>query len=172
MLLERNVLLSVKAFIQSLLESTDKGLDNGFNVYTEENMRHEDSVTAPYLYLIHTHIFPTEDILPFVAVEIVEGRPAFIEMGSKNGKQWDINIHIYAKSRGQRDDLATYLADPAVFTDVPIKNYNNTPATSVETAKVLFEYTRNRLANPTEDEEFQGDWRYRRIVSHTILTVS
>jgi hypothetical protein len=68
MLIANNVLLSFKEEIKDKLQRTDLGLQYGFEVLSENDIRNKvvpTSGSAP-LWMVHTHISPTEITLPFI----------------------------------------------------------------------------------------------------------
>jgi hypothetical protein len=168
----RHLLRSYAEAVRSVLVAKDLGLETGFNVYTETELRQKVTPVAPYLYLLQTHIAPTEITLPFVAVEILQERGRPFELGRATGHEWPTLLHVYARSTGQRDDLADYLADPAVLAEVAVYDYTTTPATYLETA--LIDETRTLLTTPygTPAVEVEGSWRYRCDIQRILWTVS
>lgn len=170
MLSQRNVLLSYRALIKSRLESTSYGLTNGFNVYGETEIRRGTSVVAPAIYLIVDRIVPTEVTLPFIALQVVNARNMPLELGTTNGRRRELRAHIYARSIGQRDDLAEYLADPDVIFSVDIYDYNDSPPTYIETGKIDIAQTLNVAPTVDEAQNVEGSWRWRRIVRHVLVT--
>jgi len=168
-LLLTNVLRSYKAYIGVKL-SSGGGLGDGFNVYTDEHIREKKDVTDPALYLVDTHILPTETLLPFVAV----GRPTWqariVELGSGRGSEWEFRTHIYGISLLQRDDIARHISDYSVISKIPIYDY--TTGTLQEYGYVDPGRTLVYQPNLSSVETFEGTWRLRTIVRHIFYTVS
>lgn len=172
MLRSRDLLLSYRRQIVTLLEQDTSGLFHGFNIYGEADIRDGTVTTAPALYIVAAPMVPLETSLPMIVLESGPGRPQFYEMGSRNGRRREIRAHVYAVSLGQRDDLAEYLADPDVLQEMPIYSFgvNYDDETYVETAKIDHDMTLNIGPNVPAALQIQGTWRWQRIVRHVILS--
>lgn len=171
MLIGTNLLLSFKELIKNRLQSTEYGLAHGFNVLSEEDIRNNVTPTSgsATLWMVHTHISPTQITLPFIGVEVYAGRNTPIEMGSVNGKTWIGRIHVFGKSRAQRTDIASYLASPRVIQYVPVYDYTSGSPVFIENAEVDISLTEQESVG---DQEFEGSWTNREVVSITMFTMS
>lgn len=127
MLLDRLHRLSVKESLKSLFENppAESGL-SAFNVYSEADMRDMNkgkfSPEAPYVFITDTRIAPTAAQLPFIAIDMRPIKQPF-ELGNRRGRRLSADLHIFGRSRGERDDLASLIAD--YLTAVTVKNYND-----------------------------------------------
>jgi hypothetical protein len=175
MLTQRNVLLSYHKLIASRLAVTTYGLANGFNVYGEAEVRAQTAGTPPAIYVVTDHLVPAVQVtLPFIALELAESRTVLLEMGSTAGRRWELMAHIFGKNLGQRDDIADYLFQPSVISNLPIYNFSETytDPTYVETAKILHDQTVNIKPNIEATVNWEGSWRWQRIVRHVAATCS
>ncbi len=112
MLLFRNVEQSVKAAITDLLTApTGELADNPYTVYAEDDFRNEDlrPPTFPYLFLMGYRVAPRQTRLPMIILDIGPKAQAYYETGTRAGTLVTVTLHIFARTRGERDDLAAYL---------------------------------------------------------------
>ena len=172
MLLQGQMVRSYADRVKAVLALKTLGLETGFNVYTESQLRSGTAVTQPAIYVVQAHIAPTEMTLPFVAVHLVHSRGLPFEMGRAEGHEWDTFLHVFARSRGQRDDLAAYLADPAVFPSLSVYNYNASPATLVEVARIDHERTVISEIFSADAAELEGSWRNHSRIRRIFWTMS
>lgn len=127
MLIDRLLRISVKESLKTLFESppAESGL-SAFNVYSETDMRNMNkgtfSPTAPYIFITDSRIAPTTAQLPFIAIDATPTKRPF-EMGNERGRTIAVDLHIFGKSRGERDDLASFIAD--YLKAITVKNYNS-----------------------------------------------
>ena len=170
--LKSNVLLSYKSQVKTALETSGSGFDTGFNVYNEDDLKNNVAPENPYVYVVSTHILPREVTLPFIGVQMLNRKARPVEMGNKKGSSWQALLHIYSKTRAQRNDIASYLSDPDIIDVVPIYNYTSGSPVLSEYAQVDHEQTWQEETDPDAEDSLEGSWRYREIVSHTLLTNS
>jgi len=119
----RNLRLSIKYHLSGLL------VDYGYvNVYGEQEMRKAAAGTFttgsnPFIFLVDTFVNPMETTLPFIALEVQNiGREAH-ELGTDGtGRQITVFIHVFGKSRGERDDISSYLQDN-IGRSIPFNDY-------------------------------------------------
>lgn len=128
MLLDRLHRLSIKESLKSLFESPPAGSGlSAYTVYSEQNMRDMNKGTftptssSPFLFITDTHIAPTVAQLPFIAID-VNIQKAPYQLGDREGRRVSTDLHIFGRSRGERDDLASFVADN--LTVITVKNYN------------------------------------------------
>lgn len=109
----RNIRISIKEHIKTSLESPGVGGPGPYNVYGENNLPQRNpsfSPVFPYVFLIDTNINPTKADLPFILIELNPIIRRTAELG-RQARKADLNLHIYGRNRGERDDLASYLQD-------------------------------------------------------------
>lgn len=127
MLIDRCLRISVKETIKSLFEGppTESGL-SAFNVYSETDMRDMNKgklmPEAPYIFITDSRIAPTTAQLPFIAIDATPSKEPF-ELGNEQGRRIAVDLHIFGKSRGERDDLASFIAD--YLKTITIENHNS-----------------------------------------------
>ncbi len=129
MLLFRNVERSVQeAIIDLLTVPTGELADNPYTVYTEDDFRNEDlTPTFPYLFLMDYRVAPRQTRLPMIILDVGPKAQSYYETGTRAGTYVTCNLHIFARTRGERDDLAAYLYE--ALTAIAIKDYSgSTPA--------------------------------------------
>ena len=154
MLKNRAIRLSLRDRIYDLLIGPDAGANwaSAWNVYTEKDFRSVASTglivagtapAVPYVYLLDSFLEPVSGVRvdlmqPQVVFEIdtVKGSPN--QLGDRAGRLVYAMIHIFGKSRAERDDLAGYFFD-FIGDTIPIKDYgasNITTGVKVEDALV------------------------------------
>lgn len=110
MLLFRNVTLSVRQAVSDLFANPPTGLTNPYSVYGEDRFIDETfQPTRPYLWLLESRVPPRETRLPMVIIERAPTLSSEFEMGNREGSLQVVNLHVFARSRGERDDLAAFL---------------------------------------------------------------
>ena len=103
---KRNIRLSIKKEI-----ADEMRLMGYTNVYTESNMRAGTTPTSPFCYIVDSFVRPMETTLPFIVIEIPSITKRPFEVGNSRGRTFKCILHVFGKSRGQRDDIATYIQD-------------------------------------------------------------
>lgn len=104
----RNIRLSIKNHISSLLQTY------GYtNVYGEKDMRDVALGTLNpsglFVFLVDSFISPTDTTLPFIVLEVNSIQHIVWELGSEEARGIRTYIHVFGKSRAERDDIAAYL---------------------------------------------------------------
>jgi len=95
--------------------------------------------TQPYLFIVDSNISPTLASLPFIVVELslISKRPS--ELG-RQARTATLNLHVFGRNRGERDDLASYLQDWLATSGsgnkVSVKDYGTAGWPEVDTALV------------------------------------
>jgi len=129
MLLFRNVEQSVRdALAARLTDPTGPLGDNPYNVYAEDDFWNEKlSPAFPYLFLMGYRVAPRQTRLPMILLDVGPKAQSYYETGTRAGTYVNVTLHIFARTRGERDDLAAYLYE--TLTAIPIKDYtSDTPA--------------------------------------------
>lgn len=106
----RQVDHSVRKKVSELFTNPTADLPEAWNVYDEDDFSDEAFLpTAPYVFLLESRARPRSSRLPMVIIErgAVTGVP--FEIGNVEGSQLTYNLHIFARNRGERGDLAAYL---------------------------------------------------------------
>ncbi|MFA4987965.1 MAG: hypothetical protein WC712_15405 [Candidatus Brocadiia bacterium] len=133
MLLFSNVERSVYEKVKSLLVTPPGGFTNGFNIYDEDDFR-DSSLTAvfPYVYLLGFRAAPQASKVPMIVIDTGVMSQAYYEIGNRGGNVGLVSLHIFAKTRGQRDDFGAFFRE--YLYSIPINDYSATPATALFTA--------------------------------------
>jgi hypothetical protein len=92
-------------------------------------------------------------------------------MGSVIGKTWQGKIHIYGKSRAQRTDIASYLSSPRTIQNISVYDYTSGSPVFIENADIDIAETTQRVI-PQDDDDFEGSWRNREVVTLSIITIN
>ena len=109
----RNIRISVKEHIKAALETPGVGGPSAYNVYGENNLPQRNTSfvpTFPYVFLIDSNIEPTKSDLPLIIVEVNPISRSTSELG-RQARTADLSLHVYGRTRSERDDLASYLQD-------------------------------------------------------------
>ena len=133
-----------------------------FNIYGVEDMKlEEDDLTRPFIFIIDSFIMFQMKHLPTIAIE------CDVEVGaiglSEKAAYFDLNLHVFGQSRGERDDLAGDIMKN--ITAISIYNFDPTVPVLVETQNLIARSGTEiwKLDNPditTEVaiEETLGNW--------------
>jgi len=123
MLRNRNLRRSIRSHIQTVLESASSyGMSQDYNVYDEEAMRLGETVTFPFIYLVDSAIRPTNTELPCIVLETQITKSLF-ELGNRSGRALTFFLHVFGKTRGERDDLASMFQDD-IGQAITVYNYS------------------------------------------------
>ena len=149
MLKNRAIRLSVRDRLTAMFEAPDAATGlAAFNVYTESNFRSVQTgtftPTFPYVYLLDSFLAPMPvrvDLQqPQVIVEVDAYMRNPFELGNRDGRQVDLLIHVFGRSRGERDDLGGFIAD-YFGSSLSIKTYTAANPTGTEVEKALVDDT-------------------------------
>ena len=147
MLKNRAIRLSVRDRLTAMFEAPDAATGlAAFNVYTESNFRSVQTgtftPTFPYVYLLDSFLAPMPvrvDLQqPQVIVEVDMYESIPFQMGDRAGRQVDLLIHVFGRSRGERDDLAGLIAD-TFGSSLSVKTYSQSNPTGTEVEKALID---------------------------------
>jgi hypothetical protein len=109
----RNIRISIKEHVKSALEDPGVGGPSAYNVYGENSLPQRNTSFVPvfpYVFLIDSNVEPTKSDLPLIVVEVNPIIRRTTELG-RQARSGELNLHIFGRSRGERDDLASYLQD-------------------------------------------------------------
>ena len=114
--------------IKTLLETPAAGFTNAFNVYGETQFFAE-SVTPvfPYVYLLGYRVPPKISRMPMIILDLPLIREAQYEIGNRDGNLAFVSLDIFARTRGQRGDLAAFFRKNLF--NIPVYDYSTDPAT-------------------------------------------
>lgn len=102
-----NIILSLRKMVKTQLTALGYA-----HVYGEQEMRAGTTATdRRYIYLIDQFVVPTKAYLPFVVLEVQDIVGAQFELGNRNGRTFEVYLHIWGRSRIERHDIASYLQD-------------------------------------------------------------
>ncbi len=170
---DRNIRRSVMAQVRTLFQSppTGSGL-SAYTVYSEDQLRQVQSGTLtpvrPCVFLVDAYIQPAEPALPLVVVEKIKTNKRPFELGNRNGRWSDFYLHCFGRMRGERDDLASFLADNFGGA-VSIYDYSTGGAILQETGVVEPEIGIEPIGM-TEQMRIEGSLGNWEIVSLSIMT--
>ncbi len=136
MLLFRNVEQSVRDSIVALLTApTGELADNPYHVYAEDDFWNADlSPTFPYLFLMGYRVAPRQTRLPMIILDMGPKAQAYYETGTRAGTLVTVTLHIFARTRGERDDVAAYLYQ--TLNAIAVKDYSGDTPTRKYTVQV------------------------------------
>jgi len=121
----RNIQLSVHKRLTDLFTAPPNNPDTGlpyiataYNVYNEDNYQQDTfTPTFPFVFLLMVRVPPKKTRLPCILMDVSEFSSAPYELGTRRGMISTINLHIFGKNRGERDELAGFLRQ--AMTDYP-----------------------------------------------------
>lgn len=134
-----------------------------YTVYNETDLRnYQTSKTrptsgSPFVFLLDSYIRPAEPLLPMVVVEIntITNRP--FEIGNREGREPEVMVHFFGRTRGERDDLAGYFKDYVMLTGtIPIYSFTSSSSTLVENALVQGEVISEQVAQRSDELRQEG----------------
>lgn len=137
MLVDRNIRKSGMARVEALLTAPPVGSGlNAYRVYDERDLRAAQAVSNPLIperpcvFLVDSFIRPAEPSLPLIVFETNVVRRPF-ELGNQSGRRTTMMIHVIGRMRGDRDDLASFIADN-FGAALPVYDYSTATPVLVE----------------------------------------
>ena len=129
MLEERNNTKSVMALARGLLQTPPAGSGlAAFTVYSEKNVREVMQKTLtpvrPCVFLVDSYMRPGEPVLPMIVVELPLVKRKPFELGNHKGRWVDAIYHVFGRNKGDRDDLASFLANN-IGGQIPLYDYTS-----------------------------------------------
>jgi len=109
----RVVRASILADIQDLFAVPPANMpwSRAFNVYDILDMANASHVPVePYVFLVAAHPEPTESRIPMVVVDTTINWRSY-QLGGRNGAFVNVLLHCWGRTRAERDDIATLLAN-------------------------------------------------------------
>jgi len=138
MLRNREIRLSIHDRLVTMFELPDaaSGL-TAYNVYDEDEYRDDTHVEVfPFVYIVDSNILPVATKLPLIVIEVQRYRKQSFEMGNRSGREVRAFIHVFGRTRADRDDMAGFIAD--YFGDsLSIKTYTQAVPAGTEVEKAL-----------------------------------
>lgn len=170
---DRNVRKSVMSFVRGFFQAPPSwtGL-SPYTVYNETDLRlYQTSKTRPtsgsaYVFLLDSYVRPAEPLLPEVVVEInsITNRP--FEIGNRSGREPDVLVHFFGRTRGERDDLAGYFKEYVMLTGyIPIYTFTSSSSTLLENALVMGEVVSEQVAQRSDELRQEGSLDLWEMVS-------
>lgn len=144
---DRDVRRSAMDWVREKFENPPADtLSAAYTVYNEDQLRQAQKGTltptnrhpsspTPCVFLLDAYMRPEKMALPEIVVEIPDIYLEPFEIGNRSGGQQQLLIHIFGRSRGERDDLASFLARQ-IQTGFSVYAYTSGSAAFVETALV------------------------------------
>ena len=138
----RNIRVSVKEHVKTAFETPGVGGMSAFNVYGENNLPQVNptfSPVRPYLYIVDSNIEPTKLDLPLLILDVGPIGIGPIELGH-SARDAELNVHVYGRNRGERDDLASYLQDYLATSGsgnrIAVNDYGATGTPNLDTGEI------------------------------------
>lgn len=104
---------SILAHVKShfLDPPTAMGWSRAFNVYSIVQMLDSTLITnEPYVFVIASHAEPLHSRIPMVVIDpVIHLRSP--QLGSRGGAEISLQLHCWGRTRAERDDIATMLAN-------------------------------------------------------------
>mgnify|MGYP001615881445 FL=1 len=121
-----------------MFESPDAGSGlTAYNVYNETEYRDDTHVEAfPFVYIIDSDILPVITKLPLIVIEVLRYRKESFELGNRSGRQIRVYLHVFGRTRADRDDMAGFIAD-YFGNSLSIKTYTQSVPAGTEVEKAL-----------------------------------
>lgn len=172
--IDRNVRKSVMAYARGFFQAPPvaTGL-SPYTVYGEAEMRpYADSGTSParpFIFLLDSYIRPVAAVLPVCVVEIpkIPRRP--FELGNRSGRNVDVLVHFFGRSRGERDDLAGWFSDMLqVKGFIPIYQFTSSSSTLLENALLNEDLMTEQVASKDEVRQ-EGSLDLWEMVSFSLM---
>lgn len=89
----------------------EMGWSQSFNVYDLDELGNADfSPTRPFVFVIDAFVEPTISRVPMVIVNPIYDFKSF-QLGARSGGAIELELHCFGKTKAERDDLATVLAN-------------------------------------------------------------
>jgi len=158
-----NIELSVIKKLTDSFTSPPNNPDTGqpylatpYNVYNEDKYQDDRFVpTFPFVFLLASRVPPKETRLPVMILDITDLSSALFEIGTRRGAYQLCQLHIFARNRGERNNLAGYVRQ--VFTDYPsLPIYDFTPPTPTVLYTTMIEGISVRPMTIAPDIGIQG----------------
>lgn len=113
---DRNILKSLMAHSRGLLQSPPAASGfSSWSVYNENDLQAINNKAPlpewPYIFLLDSYMRPKSSTLPMVILELPSIRKIPFEIGNRDGRTTDAIIHCFGRTRGMRDDLASFFVD-------------------------------------------------------------
>ena len=113
----RNVKLSVHKKISDLFTAPPNNPDTGtpylpiaYNVYNEDNYQNDAfDPTPPFVFILMSRVPPKKTRLPCIIMEFADFPNIQYELGTRRGMDPQVILHIFARNRGERDDMSGYI---------------------------------------------------------------
>ena len=138
----RNIRVSIKEHVKTAFEVPGIGGLNAYNVYGENNLPQNNPAfipQRPYLYIVDSNIQPTRLDLPLLILEVSPFVGDVVEIG-RAARQAELNVHVFGRNRGERDDLASYLQDYLMTSGsgnrIVVRDYGVTGTPQLDTGEV------------------------------------
>lgn len=139
----RNIRLSIKDVVVTTLQNIPRaGSGSGYNIYTEADLRAGTTPTVPYIYVLDEYTKPTQTTLPMFIVSVENMIYNQFELGNRSGRTFDVYFHIFAASRGERDDIAAYFQEN-FSSNIPYNDY--TTGVGVDWGRGKIQYQPNGM---------------------------
>lgn len=126
----RRIQKSVAEYVRRLFQSPPPGYGfSPFTVYGEEEVRQAArgafSGVSPYVFVVLADLRPVRAAVPMVAVEFTERDIMGVELGRRLGSNYTFCYNVIGANRGQREDLADFLAENTSGASIPIYDFTS-----------------------------------------------
>lgn len=149
---------SVRRKVSSIFTTPGQGLTAAWNVYHEDNFASSEFVpTAPYIFLLESKARPRQSRLPMLIIERAPIVYAPYEIGTRDGFVVSYSLHVYARNRGERSDLAAVLFYN--LDSLGIYDFSTNPETLLYTVSVEEKFSvSNTVAEDVGMEGALSNW--------------
>ncbi len=129
-----------------------------YHVYGERDFWNDQLAPQfPYLYLLGVRVPPRETRLPMLILDAGIRSRSYYELGTRSGSWVTVSLHIFAKTRGERDDLAGYLYENLI--GIPVYDFDAAPPILKYTAQVENKWSsRNSVSGEVGMEGALSNW--------------
>jgi hypothetical protein len=132
-----------------------------YHVYGEDEFMLDSHVAvAPFIYLLSNRVPPRKTKLPLIMLDLPDFPSGAFEIGNRLGGVQVVSFNIFARNRGERDDLAGYIRQVLIdYPSIQMKNYTaTTPANTYTTFAEAINITKQTIAPDLGTEGALQNW--------------
>lgn len=143
----RSVDHSLRQEVEGLFTSPTADLPGAWAVYDEDSFVDDNLIPdPPFVFLLESKARPRISRLPMIVLERAPVTWLPFEIGNEQGSEFAYSIHIFARNRGERSDLAAYLYKN--LTRVRLYDFSTEPATLEYAATVMGKFSQTNSVSP------------------------
>lgn len=173
---DRNIRKSIMAHVRGFFQAPPAATGfSAYTVYGESDLRAYQAATGsptrPFIFLLDSYIRPAEPLLPEVVVEVPTIPNGPFELGNRSGRNVDILVHFFGRTRGERDDLAGWYKDTVQGQGyIPIYTFTSSSSTLLENAPVINgEVISEQVAQKNDELRQEGSLDLWEMVSFSLM---